>query len=276
VRLLFWPYHHLISVICRKNVGAIAGGSIVGCTITIAAICVLLLWLRNRKKFRAENMVQVDLTAGMVSEQVQAVAQPTTAVTPMTELPNAGDSMQRSSDTILGQFLRSIYLRKFKATSPTSPLVPPSKLSMSMVASPTSLSSTSDIRRQPSDTNPVDQFLHRTSPSRDSSSMPPPFLPYIEQPVVQSSNTNTVDQLVHEESPSGDSSSMLPAPTSIPLVQTPVLPSTRQHLAQSDATSGAGLTSDQVRVIGSLYEQNLSPQTISSAISEMYQSAGGN
>jgi hypothetical protein len=209
----------------------------------------------------------------MVSEQVQAVAQPTTAVTPMTELPSAGDSMQRSSDTILGQFLRSIYPRKFKATSP---LVPPSKLSMSMVASPTSLSSSGDIRRQPSDTNPVDQFLHRTSPSRDSSSMPPPFLPYIEQPVVQSLNTNTVDQLVHEESPSGDSSSMLPAPTSIPLVQTPVLPSTRQHLAQSDATSGEGLTSDQVRVIGSLYEQNLSPQTISSAISEMYQSAGGN
>jgi hypothetical protein len=35
------------------------------------------------------------------------------------------------------------------------------------------------------------------------------------------------------------------------------------------ATSSKGLTLEQVQLIGSLYEQNLSPQTISGVISEL-------
>jgi hypothetical protein len=251
----------------------------------------------------------VDLIVGSVSGQdpvgstnTRLQLQPATDATSMVEvpaLPRVGDSMQRSLDTASGQFLDSI--PPSKATSPTSPLAPlyvqtghaqgtanmdvrsgsvfgqapargtkttlelqPTEVATSMVVSPTSLSGS--IQPQSSDTNPVDQFLHGKSPSRDPSS-PASVPPSIKQPLVQSSNTHPVDQFLHGESPSGDSSSMLLPPAS---VLPSVLPSVRQPLVQSNAvTSSEGLTLEQVRLIGSLYEQNLSPQTISGVINEL-------
>jgi hypothetical protein len=223
----------------RISVGAITGG-IVGCALIIAAICVLRI-LRRRK--RAQPALWLDLTEGPVYEpdsaggsDIALQPQRTAVKMPVTTLPSVGGA-EGSSEISAGQVLRSVRLSQ----------VTPPILVCAVLSDIVRVQGTAAVND-----HPILTGITTSKTSGGSGTQPP------------SSDTDRIANPLHEE-PSNRGS--LPGSG---------LPPIGQLIEEPDATaSGVELTLEQVQLVGSLYEQNLPPRTISSVISSLVRRVEG-